>query len=54
MEFISMGITRVAQLKRRSPEAMFKKLCDMTGGYQDPCVLYTFRCALWRANPMSI
>ena len=53
-DLISMGITRVAQLKRRSPEAMFKKLCDMTGGYQDPCVLYTFRCALWRANPMSI
>ena len=49
-DLISMGITRVAQLKGRSPEALFKKLRDMTGGYQDPCVLYTFRCAVYYAS----
>ena len=49
-DLISMGITRVAQLKGRSPEALFKKLSDMTGGYQDPCVLYTFRCAVYYAS----
>ena len=49
-DLISMGITRVAQLKGRSPDAMFKKLCQMTGGYQDPCVLYTFRCAVYFAS----
>ena len=49
-DLISMGITTVAQLKGRSPEALFKKLCDMTGGYQDPCVLYTFRCAVYYAS----
>ncbi len=49
-DLISMGITRVAQLKGRSPEAMYKQLCDMTGGYQDPCVLYTFRCAVYYAS----
>lgn len=31
-DLISMGITRVAQLKGRSPEAQFKNLCDITGG----------------------
>lgn len=49
-DLISMGVTRVTQLKGRSPEALFKKLCDMTGGYQDPCVLYSFRCAVYYAS----
>ena len=45
-----MGITRVAQLKGRSPEALYKKLCELTGERQDPCVLYTFRCAVYFAS----
>ena len=49
-DLISMGITRVAQLKGRSPEAMFDKLRASTGGYQDPCVLYSFRCAVYYAS----
>ena len=47
---IGMGITRVAQLKGRSPEALYKKLCELTGERQDPCVLYTFRCAVYYAS----
>ncbi len=49
-DLISMGITRVVHLKGLSPEAMYQQLCDMTGGYQDPCVLYTFRCAVYYAS----
>ena len=49
-DFQSMGITHVAQLKRRSPEALYKKLCELTGVRQDPCVLYTFRCAVYYAS----
>ncbi len=49
-DLVSMGITRVAQLKGKSPEALYKKLAAMTGGYQDPCVLYTFRCAVYYAS----
>ena len=49
-DLISMGITRVAQLKGRSPEALYKKLCELTGERQDPCVLYTFRCAVYYAS----
>jgi Pathogenicity locus len=45
----SLGINSVAQLKRRSPEALYKKLCDLTATRQDPCVLYTFRCAVYYA-----
>ncbi len=49
-DLISMGITRVAQLKSRSPEALVRKLCELTGERQDPCVLYTFRCAVYYAS----
>jgi Pathogenicity locus len=52
-DLIDMGITRVAQLKGRSPEALYRKLCDLTGTRQDPCVLYTFRCAVYYASNAS-
>ena len=46
----SLGISHVAHLKGRSPEALYKKLCALTGVRQDPCVLYTFRCAVYYAS----
>jgi hypothetical protein len=46
----SLGIRCVAQLRRRSPEALYQKLCALTGERQDPCVLYTFRCAVYYAS----
>lgn len=49
-DLIDMGITRISDLKGKSPEAMYKQLEDMTGVYQDPCVLYTFRCAVYYAS----
>jgi hypothetical protein len=49
-DLIGMGITRVAQLKGRSPEALYQKLCELSGERQDPCVLYTFRCAVYYAS----
>ena len=49
-DLIAMGITRVEQLKGRSPEALYQQLCDLTGAHQDRCVLYTFRCAVYYAS----
>lgn len=49
-DLISLGIVRIAQLKHRSPEALYQKLCALTGERQDPCVLYTFRCAVYYAS----
>jgi Pathogenicity locus len=46
----ALGITRVADLKRRSPERMYAQLCRLTGQRQDPCVLYAFRCAVYFAR----
>ena len=49
-DLISIGITRVTDLTGRSPEALYRQLCALTGERQDPCVLYTFRCAVYYAS----
>ena len=45
----TLGITRIADLKRRDPERMYARL-ERLQGRQDPCVLYTFRCAAYFAR----
>jgi hypothetical protein len=49
-DLISMGITRVEELKGRSPEALYDQLCALTNCKQDRCVLYVFRCAVYFAS----
>ena len=44
-----LGVARVKDLKRRSPEALYRKLCAIDGP-QDRCVLYAFRCAVYYAS----
>jgi len=46
----ALGIRRVADLKRRNPERMYVQLGRLRGVRQDPCVLYTFRCAAYAAR----
>lgn len=46
----SIGIRSVAQLKNKSPEKLYRLLCEKTGMRQDPCVLYVFRCAVYYAS----
>ena len=45
-----LGVRRVADLKGRSPEALYERLGRLRGARQDPCVLYTFRCAVYFAG----
>ena len=40
----------VRDLARRDPERLYARLCRLTGVRQDPCVLYTFRCAVYAAG----
>jgi hypothetical protein len=42
----AIGIDRPAQLKRRSPYALYDKLNRVTGVRHDPCVLDTFIAAV--------
>jgi len=51
-DFDLLGVDSVADLARRSPESLYKKLCRVTGQRQDICVLDTFRAAVAQArNP---
>ncbi len=45
-----LGIRQISDLKERSPETLFKDLCQLSGVEVDPCVLYTFRCAVYFAS----
>ena len=45
-----LGIRRVADLKRKNPETLYRRLEQLTGSHQDRCVLYTFRCAVYYAQ----
>jgi hypothetical protein len=42
-----LGIHTVAALKGRDPEEMYRQLIGLRGTYQDRCVLYVFRCAVY-------
>jgi len=46
----SLGIKRVADLKGRDPQRLYDRLNEKAGVRQDPCVLYTFRCAVYYAS----
>lgn len=45
-----LGVTSIASLARRDPERLYARLCQTTNARQDPCVLYTFRCAVYAAR----
>ena len=45
----TLGYDSVSSLTDQDPEAMYGRLCDMHG-YQDRCVLYVFRCAVYFAS----
>lgn len=46
----SLGVRSIRDLARRNPERLYAGLCRRTGQRQDPCVLYTFRCAVYAAR----
>jgi hypothetical protein len=45
-----LGVCSIKDLARRDPERLYTRLCEITGQRQDPCVLYTFRCAVYAAR----
>ena len=44
-----LGYESVRSLANQDPEAMYQRLSDISG-YQDGCVLYVFRCAVYYAS----
>lgn len=49
-DFELLGISSVAQLRRRSPERMYKELCRLRGQRLDPCCLDVFVAAVAQAK----
>jgi hypothetical protein len=42
-----IGISSASQLKGKSPERLYKKLCDFQAAPVDRCMLYVLRCAVY-------
>jgi hypothetical protein len=48
-DFELLGIKTVAQLRRRSPQRMYRNLCQLRGQRIDPCCLDVFVAAVAQA-----
>ncbi len=46
----NIGVTEVSDLKGKSPKKLYEKSNRFEGGILDPCVLYTYRCAVYFAE----
>ena len=49
-DLVSLGISRVAQLRKKNPERLFQRLETQVGARVDRCVLYVFRGAVYFAE----
>lgn len=45
-----MGFTEVDDLRGQNPEVIYEMANKLRGSVQDPCLLYTFRCAVYFAD----
>jgi hypothetical protein len=45
-----LGYRSVGELRGEEPEAMYQRLCELSGAHVDRCVLYVFRCAVYFAS----
>ena len=46
----NLGIRSVASLRDENPEALYERLCLLSGEKVDRCMLYVFRCAVYFAS----
>jgi hypothetical protein len=49
-DLTDLGIRRVSDLRDRSPERLYQRLCKLRGQHIDRCLLYVFRCAVYFAS----
>jgi len=49
-DFDLLGVQTVTQLRRRSPQRMYRDLCRIRGQRIDPCCLDTFMAAVAQAR----
>jgi hypothetical protein len=49
-DFHLLGVHDVPALAASNGDELYRRLCQLTGTRQDPCVLDTFRCAVAQAR----
>lgn len=50
LDLWNLGIRKVSDLKRKNPKTLYNRSNKLAGIKQDPCLLYTFRCAVYFAS----
>jgi len=50
LDLWDLGIRKISDLKGRNPETLYNRSNKLAGIKQDPCLLYTFRCAVYFAS----
>ena len=46
-DFWKLGLRKVADLKRRNPQKLYDRLCELQAAKVDRCMLYVMRCAVY-------
>lgn len=49
----ALGIQQISDLRGRSPEDLYNRLCVVQGRHVDRCMLYVLRCAVYYASTPS-
>ncbi|MCX6175326.1 MAG: hypothetical protein NTZ27_11290 [Ignavibacteriales bacterium] len=50
LDLWNLGIRKVSDLKGKNPKTLYNRSNKLVGIKQDPCLLYTFRCAVYFAS----
>ena len=50
LDLWNIGIRSITDLKGKNPANLYKQLNTLSGVMHDPCMLYTFRCAVYFAS----
>ena len=49
-DLYNLGYRSVSDLKDQDPQSMYDRSCQLAGQRIDPCLLYTYRCAVYYAS----
>ena len=50
LDLWNLGIRKISDLKDKNPAKLYQRSNKFAGMVQDPCLLYTFRCAVYFAS----
>lgn len=54
LDLVQLGFRRIEELAGQDPNALYARLCELTGTRQDPCVEDTLRCAVAQADDPTL